>query len=241
MGQLQQDWTSDPLPWISVGLAVILNVLFWCLLLQRTRLARSQQEAATHTEPTIASESDLFENRQRLLRMLAAHTQLLIDGKLEVRHAMAPQPCTVTPATTLDEAREKFQQHQVRHLLVCDADGQLCGVILSSLVMSSQKKTCAEVMLSDLDSVAPETNLLQALTALLQSRFPCVAVTRCGTVIGELTMTDGVLLTQAIIQLLTRISDRIRPALASRQAPTITAVAQLQTESLVAAAPEPTV
>lgn len=154
---------------------------------------------------------------------------------------MESQPCTVTPATTLDEAREKFQQHQARHLLVCDAEGQLCGVILSSLVMSSQKKTCEEIMLSNVDSVAPETNLLQALTTLLQSRFPCMAVTRGGTVIGELTTTDGVLLTQAIIQFLTRISDRIKPALASRQAPTITAVAQLQSESLAPAAQEHTV
>lgn len=46
-----------------------------------------------------------------------------------VRHAMSRDLVTVTPDDDLDRAKLQMREHQVRRVLVCEADGTLAGVV----------------------------------------------------------------------------------------------------------------
>lgn len=226
-----QEWQLSTWQYGGICLSIVLNIVLWVVLLRRIRKERRQAENLSDQEPGRESESTIFEKRQHLLRMLAASGTAAIEGKLEVRHVMTPQPATVLPEAPLTEAAELMQQHQVRNLLVCDRDGKLCGLLVPAHLCDASAKTCGKVMNRLPQTITPDAPLMQALTVLLQGNHTCLAVIRDGIVQGLLTVTDAVLLSQALLQFLTRISDQVKPAVTGHRGQTITAVASMQAES----------
>lgn len=214
----------------GICLSIVLNIVLWVVLLRRIRREKVRAQNQKEEETSRETESTIFEKRQRLLRMLAGSGTAAVEGRLEVRHVMTPQPATVLPETPLTEAGNLMHQHQVRSLLVCDRDGKLCGLLVPSHLSDTTAKTCGSVMHRNPQTVSAETPLIQALTILLQGNHTCLAVTRDGIVQGLLTVTDAVLLSQALLQFLTRISDQVKPAVTGHRGQTITAVASMQSE-----------
>lgn len=207
--------------WTGIAISAVLNVVLWIVLWRRTlqeaRLKKAQQEDGNDKE----TESSIFDKRQRLLRMLAAHSSELIEGRMEVRHVMTTELFTVQAKSTLKEAAELMRQHHVRHLLVTCADSRLYGVVNSLDVCNGSAKYCWQVMRRDPVVVSPETPVIQALTTLLQGRASCLPVTQHGVLLGVITVTDAVLLAQAQLQFMTKLGEQLKPVIAERRGATI--------------------
>jgi CBS domain-containing protein len=218
--------------WTGIAISVVLNVLLWIALLRRGRLEARRVQNQSQDEGLHESADTIFEKRQRLLRTLIANGVVLVEGGLEVRHVMTAQPPTVLPDTPLREAAELMKKEQIRHLLVCTPNGELRGVVTSAQLLDESAKTCGQVMNADPPVVAPDTLVMQALTHLAQDGRSCLPVVREGIVQGIVTVTDALLLSQAMLQFLARISDQVKPAISGHRSATITEMAMLQTSPL---------
>lgn len=104
-----------------------------------------------------------------------------------IRYHMTPSPITVTPDTTVAEAIDILQQHNIRHLLVVDQQGGLQGILSdrdlrsarpSSVARSKERQNVEEqvnstpvsiLMTRDCLSLNPNATLDDALL-LFQSR-----------------------------------------------------------------------
>ena len=60
-----------------------------------------------------------------------------------IRYHMTPSPITVTPDTTVAEAIDILQQHNIRHLLVVDQQGALQGILSDRDLRSARPSSVA--------------------------------------------------------------------------------------------------
>ena len=126
-----------------------------------------------------------------------------------IRYHMTPSPITVTPDTTVAEAIDILQQHNIRHLLVVDQQGELKGILSdrdlrsarpSSVARSKERQNVEEqvnstpvsvLMTRDCLSLNPNATLDDALL-LFQSRKigALLVINEEEKVIGVFTTAD---------------------------------------------------
>ena len=113
-----------------------------------------------------------------------------------VKTIMTPNPFSVGPETTIDEAISKMLEHRVSGLPVVDAAGQLLGVIseidIIDLVFDADidTSTVGDYMARDVATLSPEASLDDAaskFSSLSVRRFP---VLDDGRLVGILSRRD---------------------------------------------------
>jgi CBS domain-containing protein len=60
---------------------------------------------------------------------------------------MTPSPVTVGPETSLEECEQQMEKHQLRRILVVDADGGCCGIVaLADIARHAPEEETGEVL-----------------------------------------------------------------------------------------------
>jgi CBS domain-containing protein len=127
----------------------------------------------------------------------------------KVRDLMTPDPYTLQPRDTLAALYDLMDSHRVRHVPIVDADGELVGLLthtdlamsalgsLSDLPLSQerdllQRRRVREVMVTDLETVDPDTSLAEAASTLFENKIGCLPVVEGSRLVGILTESDFV-------------------------------------------------
>ena len=127
----------------------------------------------------------------------------------KVRDLMTPDPYTLQPRDTLAALYDLMDSHRVRHVPIVDADGELVGLLthtdlamsalgsLSDLPLSQerdllQRRRVREVMVTDLETVDPDTSLAEAAATLFENKIGCLPVVEGSRLVGILTESDFV-------------------------------------------------
>lgn len=122
---------------------------------------------------------------------------------------MTPNPYTLRPRDTLAALYDVMDTHRVRHVPIVDDDGDLVGLLthtdlamaalgsLSDLPLSQerdllQRRRVREVMVTELETVEPDTALAEAAAILFENKIGCLPVVEGNHLVGILTESDFV-------------------------------------------------
>ena len=134
---------------------------------------------------------------------------------IPVRAAMTPNPLSVTPQHTAAKIVELFHAHGFRHFLVADG-GRLVGVISDRDVIrlfgnnDSLEPAClervsvADLMSTDLVTIAADATLADATTSIIEHGINCLPVVENGQAVGILTSTDLFLALEQVLKAVAR-------------------------------------
>lgn len=184
---------SAAMGFLSIGLLVALR--------SRRRLHTAPPEP--HPEPaTILSElpEALFSKRQGLLHLFEQIQPHLSETPATVDLVMSPRLTKAEPDAKSEDLRQVMKEERLRHLLICDRQGKLLGVI-SDRDLAKPGKTAEEIMTPAPVTVSPKTPLITAVTMLVNRRFSSLPVVEEGIPVGILTTTDILLAMQALVML----------------------------------------
>lgn len=122
-----------------------------------------------------------------------------VDNYKTVEQFMAVDLFTVRPEDILDLAASLMHWKHVRHVPVEDDSGRLIGLIshrdlleLFALgkIAGPAQLTVADVMKTDLITIAPDTPTLEALEIMREKRIGCLPVVKAEKLVGLITAYD---------------------------------------------------
>ncbi|MCE9529152.1 MAG: CBS domain-containing protein [Planctomycetales bacterium] len=145
----------------------------------------------------------LFAKRQDLLHIFEQTLPKSADASATVDMVMSPRLSSVEPKTPIKDVRQIMKKERLRHLLVCDNQGKLLGVV-SDRDLAKTGETAEQIMSKSPIAVGPQTPLISAVTILINRRFSSLPVVEEGRPVGILTTTDILLAMQAMVMLLQR-------------------------------------
>jgi diguanylate cyclase (GGDEF)-like protein len=148
----------------------------------------------------------VYAKRQSLLHALLNDTDLLTQNRIQVRHLMTRQPSTVLPKATVEEMRQVMTAGRVRHLLVCDEDGRLLGVVSNRDFHERCGRTAKELMTRKPHTIHVNSPLGPAITYLVEKHISCLPVVDGDRLCGIITTTDLVLTLQCALQMWLRMA-----------------------------------
>ncbi len=126
---------------------------------------------------------------------------------MRVRDVMTPDPVSVTPRTSVAEARRLMQRHRIRHLPVVD-HGRLVGIVsdrdvvlgdpqlrtalaaLHSDLLSGAERPVAELLHAPVHTAAADEDLAAAAARLRDRRVNALPVVDGDRLVGMLTTSD---------------------------------------------------
>jgi acetoin utilization protein AcuB len=113
---------------------------------------------------------------------------------MPVRQIMSRRVVTVSPETTLAEARRLLDEHRIRHLPVL-LDGRLAGIVsdrdLRSAAGANRRQTAVdEIMTPTPFIVGPDTRVEEAARLMLDRRIGGLPVVEASELIGIVTSDD---------------------------------------------------
>jgi acetoin utilization protein AcuB len=128
---------------------------------------------------------------------------------MKVRELMTTHLITVPPETPMLEARQRMQAERIRHLLVADVDGRLCGIVtdrdirlnLPSPATSLSvweinyllaQLTVEQVMSKGVIEIGPDSDIGEAARIMVGEKIGALPVVDGGRLVGILTETDFV-------------------------------------------------
>lgn len=123
-----------------------------------------------------------------------------------VRDWMTPDPITISPTTTLPEARKLMLEYRVRRLPVIDR-GNLVGIVTLGDVRAAGASNVSAISVFDLNyilaglsidqimtrepvTVAPEDELTEAAQRMLDHKVGALPVVSAGKLVGIITESD---------------------------------------------------
>lgn len=133
---------------------------------------------------------------------------------MKVEEIMSEDLITVESSESLLTAFNLMLEHDIRHLPVVDADGNIEGVLSDRDLIRKTMFTEADILNRDFrqalesgrvqdvmtrkaETVAPEDDVREAGTLLLENKFSCLPVVNGVQLVGILTESDFV---RAIVQ-----------------------------------------
>lgn len=109
---------------------------------------------------------------------------------MNVEAIMSPHVVTVSPTTTIGQAREVLRERDIHHLIVADAK-RVVGVLSAmDLVKVPDDHFVIEVMRRAPASVAPSATIREAAALMNGNGVGCVPVIADGALCGIVTTAD---------------------------------------------------
>lgn len=126
---------------------------------------------------------------------------------MRVRDWMTPEPVTVTPQTSVMNARRILRAHEIRHLPVVEGD-RVVGMLsdadlllrdsqmaqalsaLQSDLLGGRYRRVASIMITPVEVVQPDETVRAAAAKLEGCRVNSLPVVEGGRLIGIITTTD---------------------------------------------------
>ena len=176
--------------------AAILITVVWRI----TRRRRTRTRSAEEESPRECAEDPLQIKRKILWKNILEDPRLLFKNRVEVRHLMTRDVSVVAQRTQTDELRRMMTEKHIHHVLVCDGEGRLQGVVSDRDLLGDSVEAAARVMTREPMTVRPETTASAAIAMMLEHQISCLPVVREEHVCGILTRTDLLLSLQCMLQ-----------------------------------------
>ncbi|MCA9267051.1 MAG: CBS domain-containing protein, partial [Planctomycetales bacterium] len=196
---------------LVLGAACVAAAVGWYFLYRPVRSVAEEEDLPAAAQAATQIERDLiFEKRHNLLRLLNADIGMLMTSRIKVRHVMSENVLTVRPNTSAAEVRGIMQEHNIRHVLVCDNKERPLGLItLRRLLDAADEKAAAEFMECDPPTTQPNSLLSPAITQLIKQRLYCLPVVEGERLVGILTTTDVMMAMQCTLHALHRAANEV--------------------------------
>ena len=212
---------GDPAPRsIPVGLPAIFAAgclvavgtagLTWQLRRGRRRQGENPDDEGMTATLTDLQHRCLFEKRQQILGIFREDMAALLGNRVEVRHVMSTDLITVGPFTPAEQVRRLMSGKRIRHLLVCDAKGNLLGLVSDRDLEQRKGKWVSALMTRRPATISPESRVGPAVTLLLDRHISCLPVVKDGTLMGVFTSTDVMMALQCALQILERLAAELK-------------------------------
>ena len=169
-------------------------------LVARSQRLRATKETEDEESTPKREDNRLHDKRQILWKNILEDPKLLFKNRVEVRHLMTRNVTVVAQRTQSDEIRRLMAEKRIHHVLVCDSDGKLLGVVSDRDVPRSRVKAAQEIMSTKLITVRPDTTASAAIATLLEQEISSVPVVEGERLCGILTRTDLILSLQCMLQ-----------------------------------------
>ncbi len=184
--------------WIFLAAAFLIAGLW--LVARSQRLRANKEESEDEETSPKREDNRLHDKRQILWKNILEDPKLLFKNRVEVRHLMTHDVTVVARRTSSDEIRQLMTEKRIHHVLVCDSDGKLLGVVSDRDVPRSGVKTAQEIMSTKLTTVRPDTTASAAIATMLEQEISSVPVVEEERLCGILTRTDLLLSLQCMLQ-----------------------------------------
>jgi CBS domain-containing protein len=204
------DQEADDIPitgvFLAFGAAVVFLGVGGVLAIRKRRRVILDDQPPTETVVKVSELPEaLFDKRQDLLHLFEKTIAHGSGSTPSVELVMSNRLSFALPKTPVDELRLRMKKERLRHLLVCDGQGKLVGMV-SDRDLVRPGTTAAEIMTKSPLTVAGKTPLISAVTILINRRFSALPVAEDGKPIGIITTTDIMLAMQASVMLLQKKS-----------------------------------
>ena len=180
---------------VFLAAAIVIALLWLATRRRRTRVKSPEKEHANER-----AEDRLQLKRQILWRNILEDPRLLFKNRVEVRHLMTRDVSVIARHTQTDEIRCLMTVKHMHHVLVCDSDGQLLGVVSDRDLPEGKDEAAVRIMTSEPMTVRPDTTASAAIAMMLEHQISCLPVLNDGQVCGILTRTDLLLSLQCMLQ-----------------------------------------
>lgn len=128
---------------------------------------------------------------------------------MRVRDLMSSTVFASTPGDSVESLRDLMYEHNVRHIPVVDADGELVGLVSqrdllrNSLVEQPdvpgfvedeilRRLHVSELMTTGVESIDPESDIRSAADLMIEYKYGCLPVVEGRKLVGILTEADFV-------------------------------------------------
>jgi CBS domain-containing protein len=141
--------------------------------------------------------------------MSRRHVIFVKEGAMRVKDLMSRQVVTIGASDSCLEAVARMHQARVRHLPVVNNEGMLVGVVTDrdlrhhlfsphvykdlgviSMDVLLKAVPVAEIMSTDVITVSPDDNLVDAARSMLEEKVGSLPVIEGGRAVGIITETD---------------------------------------------------
>ncbi len=179
----------------------------WHILRRQHRERRQIGEPSQSVETAPDEQLQKFlEKRQQILRMLSKDVSRIFESRIRVHHLMSTDIRSVKPSARQEQILEDMVEHHIRHLLVCDDDGRLLGVISNRDCRHKAGTRARDLMTEQPATVSCNTTINVAITMMMDRHISCLPVVEDGVVKGVLTTTDLLLSLQCSLQMLMKVA-----------------------------------
>ena len=138
--------------------------------------------------------------------MLCHNLKQVLTSNVNIGHIVSIMPLTVKRDEPVIELAKIMKDEQIRHLLVCDDNHKLLGVVSDRDVSTARGATAGDIMSPHPCTVSVDTDLRTAVTILLKHRFSALPVLEGDRLIGIVTVTDLIIVLQVALQLLDKFN-----------------------------------
>ena len=208
----EASWRVSIPGWMLLLVTVLLTATsLTTFLAQRRRMKKSAGKQADQLDPAVVvkrheRQRRYVHKRQELFRALSHNMHSVFESHVTVGQIMSTHVITVRPSTPRAEMIELMHDLEFHHLLVCDEQKHLLGIISDRDLKSSTGACATEVMTHEPVTVTEDLDLRRAISLALERRISCLPVVRDRRLLGVLTTTDLTMMLQVMLKLLNDLS-----------------------------------
>jgi CBS domain-containing protein/GGDEF domain-containing protein len=182
----------------------------WVMLRRRSKKPEDKKPARKKPVEEKVLLNRLNKKRELLWKQLMVDHDLLLKNRIEVRHVMTRDPIVVEKSAPGKRLAEVFSRHHVAHLIVCDKDKRLLGVVKASDHRTNPAAPAQAAMTPPPPSISPKTTLGAAISHLMDQDVPFLPVVDQESLCGIMTPTDLVLTLHCSLQLWFRVAQTMQ-------------------------------
>lgn len=191
-------------------LAILFLLLTCCYLIRRQRNARRERTPSTCVaEPQSPEELQVYLKRQQIYHILSSNMESLFNSQMQVQHLMSKRVTTVRPRSTVARMKHLMKQKQVRHLLVCDEQQHLLGIVSDRDLYRDDALTAQQVMTPNPITVPPDALVGAVISLLLKEQISALPIVQDDRLCGLMTTTDLIMAMQCALQLWRQVAEEM--------------------------------
>jgi len=192
-----------------VRLVGFFTILFLSSLLSFLRFRRYVMKKAKEIEVLQAQRNReleankhlIFAKRQEVFTIIGNNIDLLFTNRLRVSNLMTQQVHSISVDATTAETAEAMRTKCVGHLMVCDDQERLVGLISFGACVQTSENYIRDVMITSPTTVTPDAMLSAVSTLMVEKKISAVPVVEHERLVGVLTRSDVIVAFQASLQI----------------------------------------
>ena len=201
--------------WVSLASATVLILGYaWFTYRRRSKPQKDDREGKAPLQKLRNLKNKLelksmpgcvFTKRQLILKKLLHQLDGEAFDEMKVRHLLSSKIKSISPSMPVVEVANFFTEKHYRHVLVCDADDGLLGIITVRDLQRKAGETAADLMTTDIITTTPDQYVGPVITMMMEQRINCLPVVENERLIGIVTTTDMMIALQCTLQILKAI------------------------------------